>query len=308
VLGIGASLEQGASLGAQRLLRTSGGRAANVAVMARRLEVPARLFGCVGTDDLAEQALEGPRAAGVDLAGLRRVPAETGVVVILVDDGGGKTMVAAPGANDEFSDGDGDRLARDLEDAAERSVLVVDNEVSPRPLVKALEAARQSGLATVLDPTRPNRVADRLLELSDHVTPNADEAAQMTGIEIGSIGDARRAGRSIQERGARHVHVRLSTGGCFSVCPEGEALLVAPTDLEVVDTTGAGDAFAGTLATGIIAGYPLVEAVRLAVAAASCAVTALGPQESYPDRSVLAAMARRVRVESTAAVDRRADR
>jgi ribokinase len=76
--------------------------------------------------------------------------------------------------------------------------------------------------------------------------------------------------------------------------------VLAPAGVKVVDTTGAGDAFAGTLATGIVTGRPLVDAVRLAVAAASCAVTAFGPQESYPDRRMLAAMARRVRVSSPA--------
>jgi ribokinase len=79
--------------------------------------------------------------------------------------------------------------------------------------------------------------------------------------------------------------------------PDGEAMLHAPADLDVVDTTGAGDAFAGTLATAIIARCPPVEAARLAVAAASYAVTGFGPQESYPDRPALEAMARSVRVE-----------
>jgi ribokinase len=90
------------------------------------------------------------------------------------------------------------------------------------------------------------------------------------------------------------------------VWPEGEALALAPTDLEVIDTTGAGDAFAGRLATAILTGCPLVEAVRLAVAAAACAVTGFGPQESYPDRSALAAMARKVRVAPSTVAGRHA--
>jgi ribokinase len=147
-----------------------------------------------------------------------------------------------------------------------------------------------------LDPTRPDRVTDRLLALSDHVTPNAKEAARMTGIGVESQGDAQRAARRLRERGAPHVHVRLPGGGCVSLWPEGHALVLSPADLEVVDTTGAGDGFAGTLASAIIAGRPLIEAVRLAVAAAACAVTVFGAQESYPDRFALDAMAQRVRM------------
>jgi ribokinase len=264
--------------------------------MARRLGSPARLFGCVGTDELAEQALAGPRSAGVDLAGVGDAQGDTGLAAIVVGAGGSKTMVFAPGANDGFSEADGRRLAEAVRDAPDRSVLVVDTELLPAALVPALEAAHAEGRPVVLDPTRPERVTDVLLELSDHLTPNADEATSMTGIRVESAADAERAARRLRERGARNVHVRLPFGGCFTLWRDGEALLRAPADLEVVDTTGAGDAFAAALATAIIAGLPLVDAARFGVGAASCAVTGFGAQESYPDRARLEAMAQRVSV------------
>jgi ribokinase len=296
LLRVGTPLENGASIIAQRLLRTSGGRAANVAVMACRLGTPSRLFGCVGTDELANQALAGPRAAGVDLTGIGHVPGDTGLAAIIVGEAGAKTMVFAPGANDGFSEADGRRLAEAIHGAPERSVLVVDTELLPAALAPALEAARAEGRPAVLDPTRPERVTDALLELSDHVTPNADEATRLTGIRVESTTDAERAARRLRERGARNIHVRLPFGGCLTLWPDGEALLRAPPDLEVIDTTGGGDAFAGALATAILADRPIVDAARFAVAAASCAVTGFGAQESYPDRSLLEAMAQRVTV------------
>jgi ribokinase len=295
LLRVDAPPRSGASLIAQRLLRTSGGRAGNVAVMARRLGTPARLFGCIGEDDLAAQALEGPRRAAVDLSALRRVAGDTGFATILVGDAGAKTMIMAPGANDSFTEADGERLATAVHGAADGSVLVVDTELSPAALEPALEAARERGRATVVDPTRPSRLTDRLLELADHVTPNADEAADLTGIAVESPVDAHRAARRLHERGPQHVHVRLPRGGCLTLWPDGEVLLNAPEDLDVVDTTGAGDAFAGTLATAIIAGRPPVDAARLAVAAAACAVTGFGAQESYPEPPLLYATALRVR-------------
>jgi ribokinase len=294
---VDAPLEHGASLIAKRLLRTSGGRAANVAVMARRLDTPARLFGCVGRDELAEQALAGPRAAGVDVTPVRRVPGDTGLVAILVGEGGAKTMILAPGANDAFSEADGERLAMELRSAPAGSVLVVDTELSPDALIPALKAARENARPSVLDPTRPDRVSDALLALSDHVTPNADEAGRLTGIDVESPADAQRAAHRLRDRGARHAHIRLPHGGCFSLWPEGEALLLVPDDLDVVDTTGAGDAFAGTLATALIAGCSPVDAARLAVAAATLAVTGVGAQESYPDRAALGTLARRVTID-----------
>jgi ribokinase len=296
VMCLDAPVEHGASLLARRLLRTSGGRAGNRAVMACRLGTPARLFACVGADELADQALAGPRDAGVELSAVRRVPGQTGIATVLVADGGEKTMILAPEANDAFSELDGDRLAADLGAAPEGSVLAVDTEVSPAALTVALSGARANGRPVVLDPTRTAQVTDRLIELSDHLTPNADEAERLTGIAVASPADARRAARALRERGARHVHVRLRGGGCLTVWPDGEALMRTPADLRVVDTTGGGDAFVGTLATAIIARRPLVEAVRLAVAAAACAVTRFGAQEAYPDRRGLDAMARTIRV------------
>jgi ribokinase len=297
VLGIDSPLERGASLIARRLLRTSGGRAANVAVMARRLGTPACLFGCVGTDDLAEQALAGPRAARVDVRGVRQVQGDTGIATILVQQRGAKTMVLAAGANDAFSRDDGERVAEDVRRAPAGSVLAVDSELYPDALATALEAALEAGLTTVLDPSRPEQASDRLMALAEHVAPNADEAGQRTGRPVESPGDARIAARRLRERGARCVHVRLPEGGCLTLWPEGEALVRAPEQRNLVDTTGAGDAFVGTLASAIAGGRPLLEAVRLGVAAAACAVIGFGPQESYPDPAALAAQARDVWVE-----------
>jgi ribokinase len=206
-------------------------------------------------------------------------------------------MVFAPGANEAFSVADGERLALDLDQAPHGSVLVVDSEVSHDGLTVALQAACDAARTTVLDPTRPEHVTDRLLELSHHVTPNADEAQRLTGVAIESAGGARMAARSLRDRGARHVHARLREGGCLTMWPDGEALLVAPPATDVVDTTGAGDAFAGTLASALLLGCPLIEAARRAVAAAALAVKGFGAQESYPDRRELEATAETVRVE-----------
>jgi ribokinase len=127
LLQIDGRLEPGASLVARRVLRTSGGRAANVAVMARRLGTPARLFGCVGCDALAELALAGPQAAGVEVDKVRHVKDDdTGVAAIVVGEGATKTMLLAAGANDAFGEADGERFAAAVRAAPDGSVVVVD--------------------------------------------------------------------------------------------------------------------------------------------------------------------------------------
>ena len=277
----------------QALLRTSGGKAANVAVLASRLGAEVLLLACVGDDDLAEQALTGPQAAGLDLRRLRRRPGPTGYASIVVPPDGAKSIVLVPGANDAWAD-EAAGVESDVAAAPDGSVLVVDLEV-PRPLVDAaLRAARERDFTTVLDPAPDERCDDELLALSGHVTPDADEAQQLTAVDTSTREGAVEAGRRLRERGAGCAYVKLAGGGCALVSADGAAAIAAPDDLDVMDATGAGDAFAGALGWALLGGSDAVGAARLAVAASACAVTAYGSQESYPSLAELEAMAARV--------------
>lgn len=282
----------GATIG-DLLLRTSGGKAANRAVLAARLGVPAVLVSCVGDDDLADQALAGPRTANVDLSGVRRRPGATGYSAVTVDDDGDKAITVALGANRRWGD-EGAEVAEEVAVAPDGSVLVVDVEVPPVLVVTALTAARRRGFATVLDPAPPTQVSDELVAMADHVTPDEREARELTGIRISSTDDAGRAAVRLRERSARHAHVKLTGGGCVTAGPGGVFITDPPEDVDVVDTTGAGDAFAAGLAWALLEGERVDVAVRTGVAAATCAVTALGSQESYPGIDALRAMLARV--------------
>ncbi|HEY9556919.1 MAG TPA: PfkB family carbohydrate kinase [Acidimicrobiales bacterium] len=278
---------------AHDLLRTSGGKAANVAVLARRLGAPASLLACVGDDDLADQALAGPRAEDVDLTGVRRRPGPTAYSSITVPRDGAKSIVLALNANDEWAD-DADAVRDDVRGAPAGSVVVVDLEVPELLARAALEAAREQNLTTVLDPAPPQRLDEELLALADHVIPDHQEAEQLTDVDTESIEGAERAAAQLRERGARTAHVKLADGGCVTASPEGVWIVEAPDDVEVVDATGAGDAFAGGLSWALLMGEPVERAAAIAVAAATCAVTAYGSQESYPSLAALRSMAERV--------------
>lgn len=277
----------------ESLLRTSGGKAGNVAVLAARLGTPARLLGCVGDDDLAVQALRGPEEARVNLRGVRRRRGLTGYSSILVPPGGAKTIVLVPNANDAWAE-DGDRVAAEVDAAPDGSVLVADLEVPVALVLAALQVARERGLTTVLDPAPSDRVTDELLTLADHLTPDHAEAQQLTGEDAAEAAGAARAAVALRKRGAAVVHVKLADGGCVTATADGVTLVEAPADVRVVDATGAGDAFAGGLAVALVQGRSPVQAAEHAVAASACAVGAYGSQESYPDAEGLAAILARV--------------
>jgi ribokinase len=279
--------EPGETMLVGELLRVGGGKAANRAVLARRLGARARLIGRVGEDDFAGEALAGPRAEGVDVSAVLRSSGATGLAMIVVRPDGEKTILLAPNANEQWEAQDVARAAAAVSAASEGSVLTIDLEVPAEILMGAARAGRGRGFKIVLDPSPGDRMVDELYELVDVLTPNPVEAQRLTGVTVKDVRGARRAGEALRERGARAACVKLPDGGCVVVSEEVCETIAAVEVARVVDKTGAGDAFAGALAVGLLEGATLVAAARMAVAAASLAVTEYGSQAGYPDRGRL---------------------
>ena len=108
-----------------------------------------------------------------------------------------------------------------------------------------------------------------------------------------SVADALRAGRALIRRGAKVALVKMAQGGCVAATADS-AFAVRPTEVNAIDTTGAGDAFAAALAVALLEGRGLPEAARFAVAAAHVSVTRYGAQASYPDRAEVEKMLARL--------------
>ena len=275
--------------------RLGGGKAANVAFFARRLGVDARLFGHVGDDDLAEQALAPLRKIGVDLSAVKTMPGEsTGVAMVTVPPDGQKGITMAPNANAVWSPEDAEQVTKYICEVPAESVLVINAEVPATVLEQAISAARHQSMTIILDPSPADRVTDSLIAAAAYVTPNASEAEQLTGVDCQDADSAVRAGACLRERGAAAVCVKLPRGGCVLV-EEDRVTQVGAVPVDVVDSTGAGDAFAGALAVALLEGFTQTEAVRWAVAASHLTVTGYGAQAAYPAREQLEQMARQLR-------------
>jgi ribokinase len=288
--------ERGESMLVRDFHFVSGGKAGNVAVCARRLGCGACLVGCVGDDGLADRALAGPRSAGVEEL-VAHVPGPTGVAMLVVRPDGEKTSLFAPNANDGWRDREIDAALRLVASLPPTSALVVDFEISPSAAERVLEAGQARGLGTVLDPSPASRVTDAALATADVVTPNANEAATLTGISVSGEREARRAVDVLLERGARSALVKLPKGGCVVGTRDRSWLVRAPRGFDVVDETGAGDAFASAVAVALTEQKPLTDAAILGVAAATFAITRYGAQASYPNRTELDSLAGRLVAE-----------
>ena len=286
------------TLVASDFLRLSGGKAANVAFLARKLGVEARLFAHAGTDDLARQALAPLRAMGVDLSGVRQVAdANTGVAMIMVPPDAKKGIVMAVNANDAWNEADADAALQAISGAPADSVLAVDCEIPAFVAERALRAARRRGLKTILDPSPADRVTDAMLEAADMVIPDSGEAHGLTGIECKDPQSAMKAGERLCERGAAVACIKLPDGGCV-VVGEGRRAWIPAVPVKVTDTTGAGDAFAGALAVAVLERRSCLEAARFAVAASHLAVTGYGSQPAFPGREDIQQMEQRLCVRT----------
>jgi ribokinase len=274
---------------ATRYARLPGGKAANVAWFAARLGHRPVLLGRVGDDDFTRQALEPLAQAGVDLRGVQRAHGATGVAIVLVPPDGKKRIVAAGEANQGFGEDDIDDVVRRVSKAPEGSVLAADYEVTPACVTRAIAAAKARGLRVVVDPSFPERVPHEDMRLIDVITPNEKEARALAGLSDASGSDtavALAAAHVIAECGVRTVCVKLSGGGCL-VLHEGRCWEQHAAPINIVDTTGAGDAFTSAMALSLLEGRPIAEAARRAVAASECAVAGYGAQPSYPSAAAL---------------------
>jgi ribokinase len=256
-------------LGGDRL-ELPGGKGANQAVAAARLGAQVAFVGRVGDDDAGRRLRDGLADEGVDVAHVTVDPgAPTGVALIAVDRAGENTIVVSSGANARVSAVDVE-VARDV--VAGAGVTLVQHEVPEDAVAAAIAAGRMVLLNPA--PARP------IVAPVDVLIPNRGELEALAG----------RAGNPIELArglaGARAVVVTLGNEGAAVV--EGDRVeRIAAPKVDVVDTTGAGDAFCGALAQALDAGADLVEAARAAVRAAAQSVTRAGAQGGLPRRADL---------------------
>ncbi|WP_145011017.1 carbohydrate kinase family protein [Pseudomonas oryzihabitans] len=293
---VGEDLDSAETLLADDFHRRPGGKAANTAYLAARFGHRSRLLGRVGDDDLAAQALEPLRRAGVDVSGVTPAMATaTAVSMILVPPSGKKRIVLANNANDRWDDQARQALDASLAAAPADALLVLDCEI-PREIVRqAVVAAAARGLAIVVDPSFPDRLPAELAQRITALTPNEEEAAGLLGEGLADLYSLGRAARRLQQRGTPLVCIKRADGGCVLAAGEGLWHL-APAAVDPVDATGAGDAFTGVFAIGLLEGRSPREAATWATAAASLAVTGAGSQEAYAGRAEVLALAERLSV------------
>ncbi len=235
------------------LERRPGGKGANQASAAAQAGVSTQLIGCVGDDADGVTYLHGLAERGVDVSRVRVVPGiTTGHAVVTVDDRGENSIVILPGANEQAGEPELGRLSTVAGD-----VLLLQLEVPMDVVRRAALAGRAAGCTVLLNPSPYQHLPPELVRACDALVVNAAEADLL-------VGDGYDLSRAVVTRGADGA----SWGG----------LQVRAERVDVVDSTGAGDAFVGALAAALALGCSRQEALASASKAGARAVQHDGSQ------------------------------
>lgn len=173
------------------------------------------------------------------------------------------------------------------EDFKDADAVLTQFETTAEAVLAAKELAHKYGKPFILNPAPYVPVPAEIFDGVDYVTPNETEAEQFTGIKVDTVEDCRLAAKKFFEMGVRNVVITLGVRGAFFTDGEQE-ILVPSIKVKAVETTGAGDAFNGGLATAIAEGLPMETALQFATCTAAISVTRYGSSPSMPYRHEIA--------------------
>lgn len=246
------------------IVRGVGGKGVNQAVAAARLGGHVAMLASVGDDDAGDRLVHALKADGVNTSAVATVPEPTGTAHIVVDDDGENAIVVIPGAN-AARRGVTDDEARLLAGA---DLVLGVLEVPISRVTAAFEAA--PGATRVLTPAPAVPLPAALVAATDIMLLNQSEALIVGDEAMAKVPD---------------VVVTLGADGCRWRGRDGAELTVGADSVTAVDTTGAGDCFAGALAVALAERRAMPDALAFAVRAAGLQVTRAGAAEAMPVRA-----------------------
>lgn len=254
-----------------------GGKGANQAVTVGQLGAKVNFIGNVGADDFGVKVKQNLQEKGVNTSAIRTIGL-TGQAFIQVSDTGDNSIVLFPGANFLVST---EQIEASKAVIQSSKTLLLQLEI-PLPAVEhAANIAQSQGLHIILNPAPAQKLSDSLLSKISILTPNETELEVLTGLKTETDEDLLQACSLLLQKGVGAIVVTLGEKGAFYMNEHGHGRVNA-NKVEVIDTTGAGDAFNGALAVAICQGNSLKDSIVYASKVASYVVTQMGAQPIFP--------------------------
>ena len=259
-----------------------GGKGANQAVAAARLGAEVTMIGRVGDDTFGPRLLERLEQEGVRVDHVRQTKScSSGIAIVAVEESGENAITIIGGANSKVTPED---VREDASVIAEADMVLLQLEIPLETVLEAISVARKHGTRVMLDPApAPQEFPAKLLDV-DFLCPNETEVAALTGLTVETDEQTLAAAKVLCDQGVGTVLITRGERGALVYCQDGSTELVETMAIEAVDTTAAGDAFAGAFGVELSNGATIGEAAHFACRAGAVAASRLGAQIAMPSR------------------------
>lgn len=271
----------GETVGGGVFTRVNGGKGANQAVGAARAGGNVYFVSCLGQDIFADNMINNFELDEIrtDFV-FKEKGLQTGVALIMVNDEGENLISVAPGANYCMSPAHIDRIRPLLEEA---EMIALQLEIPYETTKYIINLAHELGVKVMLNPAPARKMGKSLLEKLHLLVLNQGEAALFSGLTLDSREKVKQAADKLLDLGVKIAIITMGERGSY-LASRSIKQFVNAYEVEVVDSTAAGNVFCGSLAVALAEGKTILDAVQFATAAAALSVTKLGAQPSIPLR------------------------
>lgn len=261
-----------------------GGKGANQAIQAARLNAEVTMVGKLGNDAFGRELLHSAKAANVDVSHVILMEdtfSAIGNVQVERDENHTQNrIIVVPGANMEITFRDVEFLKEDI---AEYDLVMLQQEIPMEINLLVADYASAKGVPIMLNSAPYAPIPPEMLKKLTYISPNEYEAEAITGISLQTDQDVSMALKALRKMGVRNALITLGSRGVAYEGADGQMKLSpALKGLNVMDTTAAGDSFVGAFCVAVSSGLSVESALRFANHTAAITVCRMGSQPSLP--------------------------
>lgn len=259
--------------------KVSGGKGANQAVSLARLGAKVSIIGCVGKDIFGKELVSSMKKEGINISGIKVLEnASTGIASIVVAEGD-NNIIVIPGANKRLNIEDIDKNEEIIKTS---DLVILQLEIPIDIACYAIEKAKKYNKKVILNPAPAGDIPKYVYKYIDYITPNETELGLLTGVDVKDEASLKLAMKQLTSMGVGNIITTLGSKGASCLTDREEIKKYNSFKVNVVDTTGAGDAFNGGLAYSLAKGLSLNESIIFANKVSAISVTRFGAQSGMP--------------------------
>ncbi len=270
----------GETISADKVELIPGGKGANQAYTIGKLGGNVTMLGCAGDDTHAKIVLDSLKSAGVDISHIKKDKNEsTGNAIVTVNKEGNNSIIIIHGAN---YCADIPYIEEKIDIIEQSDIVVLQLEIPLNTVMYVAKKAKAMGKTVILDPAPAIKdLPDELLKCVDIIKPNETELKMLLKDENADK-DLSKSADLLMDKGVANVLITLGGNGAYLKCSDKNQYRLHSVDVEVVDTTAAGDSFTGAVAYSLSNGEDVISAIKFADRVATVTVTKKGAQSSIP--------------------------